>query len=282
MKLTAWREGRGERLGVVHEGRVLPIMGLEEFYGTVDVGLAMARGALRRADDWGGRSPKLSEVQLIPPVPKEARVLCAGVNYPAHAAEGGSGRGLNTVPDLFARWRSTLVASGERVAVPSAEDGLDWEGELAAIVGWSLPAGETDPVRAGACILGYTCFNDLSARRHQFAGSQAGLGKNADRSGPIGPVVVTADEIGVRPNVGLHTRIGSEEVQAAMTGQMIHHAPEIISYAAGVVSFRPGDVIATGTPEGVGWFRSPRRLLQPGETVEVEIEGIGSLSTEIC
>lgn len=282
MKLTAWHDGRGERLGVVHEGRVLPIMGLEEFYGAVDAGLALASEALRQAGGWGGRSPQLSEVQLIPPVPKEARVLCAGVNYPAHAAEGASGRGPSAVPDLFTRWRSTLVASGEPVPVPSGEDGLDWEGELAAIVGWPLPAGEMESARAEACILGYTCFNDLSARQHQFAGTQAGLGKNADRSGPIGPVIVTADEIGLRPDLRLHTRIGSEEVQAAMTGQMIHQAPEIISYAAHVLSFRPGDVIATGTPEGVGWFRSPRRLLQAGETVEVEIEGIGSLSTEIC
>src|SRR5262249_51935543 len=174
---------------------------------------------------------------------------------------------------------SRLRVSGPPVPVPPREDHLDWEGELAAVLGRHLRDATVEQAREA--IFGYSCFNDLTARGFQRASRQWTLGKNADHSAPIGPWLVTADEIPAPDRLRILTRVNGEVVQDGSTGDQIFSAAEIAAYASGCMTLRPGDVIATGTPAGVGFTRQPPRYLRPGDTVEVEIDQIGRLVTPI-
>ncbi|MCL4423830.1 MAG: fumarylacetoacetate hydrolase family protein [Actinobacteria bacterium] len=273
MRLAAYEIDGTRYMGVVGTEGVFTIGTLDGFYKDVPAGLEAASNP-------GGKPLALGveELHLVPPVPDVARVICVGVNYRRHAEEASAK--LPSVPNVFARWASTLVADGEKVPLPPGEPRLDWEGELAAIVGSRLYGASEEA--AGAAILGYTCFNDLSTREHQMAASQWTLGKNADGSGPIGPVVVTPDEVGDPYNLQLTTRVNGETMQSASTGDMIFRAPKVLAYVSEVMSLRPGDVLATGTPDGVGFARKPPIFLGSGDRVEVEIEKIGILRNTIA
>ncbi|MCP9953536.1 fumarylacetoacetate hydrolase family protein [Actinomadura madurae] len=218
---------------------------------------------------------------MVPFVPETARVFCVGINYLAHGDEAKRTGGIDLPkhPMIFGRWESTLVVDGAPVPVPPNEPGLDWEVELAAVI--ARPGFAVGAAGALDHVLGYTAFNDLSARRKQTETMQFTLGKNADRSGPIGPVLVTADELPDHRDLRLRTRVNGEVVQDASTGDMIHGLPEIIAYISDTVSLLPGDVIATGTPSGVGASMDPPRFLNDGDVVEVEVEHIGVLRTPI-
>jgi 2-keto-4-pentenoate hydratase/2-oxohepta-3-ene-1,7-dioic acid hydratase in catechol pathway len=172
-----------------------------------------------------------------------------------------------------------LVSTGAPVPVPSGEPGLDWEVELAVVVG--QPMARVDPDTALTGVLGYAAFNDLSAREHQMHSRLWTLGKNADRSGPLS-AIVTADEVGdPRNGLRLTTRVNGEFVQDSSTADMIFSVGEILAYLSEVMTLNPGDVVATGTPEGVGFKRTPPRYLTAGDVVEVEIERIGSVANPI-
>ncbi len=223
----------------------------------------------------------LPDLELAPFVPETARIFCVGVNYRSHLDEAMALTGWkkDPLPLIFGRWASTLVLDGEPVPVPPNEDGLDWEVELAAVIGtegWLVKAD-----RALDHVLGYTGFNDLSARIKQRDTTQMTLGKNADRSGPIGPWLVTADEIADPFSLRIQTRVNGETVQDGNTGQLINSLQTIIAYITDTVTLLPGDVIATGTPGGVGIGMDPPRLLTPGDEVEVEVESIGTIRTPI-
>jgi 2-keto-4-pentenoate hydratase/2-oxohepta-3-ene-1,7-dioic acid hydratase in catechol pathway len=218
----------------------------------------------------------VTEVTLVPPVPGTAKVLCAALNYASHAAETGAR--VPDHPDLFARWAATLVPEGTPVPVPATEPGLDWEVELAVVVG--APLADVTPEQVPAGVLGYTVFNDLSARAHQRSSSQWALGKNSDNSGPVGSMIVTADSLDAAA-LRLETRVNGEVMQAGTTADMIFPVPEILAWASRTVTLRPGDLVATGTPPGVGFTRTPPRYLTPGDVVEVEVEGIGAVRTPI-
>jgi 2,4-didehydro-3-deoxy-L-rhamnonate hydrolase len=255
---------------VMDGGRLAVAGSMDDFWSAPPVGLAAARHAMPS-------SLTLDQVEQLPPVPLTAHVLCAGRNYAAHAAEANMR--VPKRPDLFGRWPSTLIVSGRPVPVPPREQRLDWEGELAFVLGGCLRDATVE--QAQAAILGYLCFNDLTARGFQQAGNQWTLGKNADFSGPIGPWLVTADEIPEPGRLRVVTRVNGEVVQDGCTADMIFSAAEIAAYASGCLTLRPGDVIATGTPDGVGFSRRPPRFLHPGDTVEVEIDQIGCLVTPI-
>jgi 2,4-didehydro-3-deoxy-L-rhamnonate hydrolase len=234
-------------------------------------------------DHWTQRSATAtgdelrSEIVEAPAVPPGARVLCVGLNYRAHAAE--TGQEPPRYPSIFGRWTASLVPGGTPVPVPAGEHGLDWEVELAAVVGRPLIDAEPDTALAG--VFGYAVFNDLSARRHQNHTPQWTVGKNADRTGPISPVIA-ASAVG-DPGVGwrLQTRVNGETMQDSTTADMIFSVGEVLSYLSSVMTLNPGDVLATGTPQGVGFARKPPRYLGPGDTVEVEIDGIGALTNPI-
>jgi 2,4-didehydro-3-deoxy-L-rhamnonate hydrolase len=270
MRLTAVWYGTTSVIGVVRDERFHPVTSLETFYNDPVRGLEEARRVT-------GSGVPLSNIQLAAPVPATARVLCAGVNYKSHAAEASVEP--SKVPNLFARWASTLVPDGTDIPVPFGERGLDWEVELALVIG--APIAGADPDAARRSVLGYTCFNDVSARTFQRASRQWALGKNADCSGPIGPVIVTPDELGDPYDLSLTTTVNGVVMQSASTSEMIMRGDEIASYASSCLTLRPGDVIATGTPEGVGILRDPPQLMGPGDVVEVEIDGIGRLRNRI-
>ena len=182
-------------------------------------------------------------------------------------------------PSLFGRWTPSLVAEGTPVPVPIGEPGLDWEVELAVVVG--APLHRVDAETALAGVFGYAAFNDLSAREHQMHTRLWTLGKNADRSGPLSPVV-TADVVG-DPNAGLRLRtlVNDEVVQDGSTADMIFPVGAILAYFSEVMTLNPGDIIATGTPDGVGFKRTPPRYLHPGDRVRVEVDKVGAVANPI-
>lgn len=227
-----------------------------------------------------GPTLAVSTVELVPPVLPGARVFCIGLNYLDHAAEGAfRDQELPPYPTLFARWTQSLTVNGAEVPVPAGEDGLDWEGEVLAWVGAPLVDASVD--EAAAAVIGYSTFNDLTARRAQRMTSQWILGKNGDRSGPVGPMV-PAEEVGdLKQGLRLRTRVNGEIMQDGNTDRMIYSVGETLSLISHTLSLSPGDLLATGTPAGVGYSRTPPRLLHPGDEVEVEIERLGVLRNTV-
>jgi 2-keto-4-pentenoate hydratase/2-oxohepta-3-ene-1,7-dioic acid hydratase in catechol pathway len=227
-----------------------------------------------------GRVFPMKDVRIVPPVLPSARVLCIGLNYLAHAAEGSHRHEeLPSYPTIFGRWTQSLTTGSTPVPVPSGENGLDWEGEIAAYVGKQLCDAPADTARAA--VVGFSTFNDLTARTAQKLTSQWTLGKNADRSGPLGPMV-TADEVGdLRDGLRIQTRVNGAVVQDGNSKDMIFELGETISHISHTLTLNPGDIICTGTPSGVGYARTPEWLLHPGDTVEVEVEKLGTLTNPI-
>ncbi|MET9558451.1 fumarylacetoacetate hydrolase family protein [Streptomyces sp. NPDC006645] len=234
---------------------------------------------------WLSRPPcgptlAVAAVEQVPPVLPDARVLCIGLNYQQHVAEGSyRDQELPAHPTLFARWPRSLTVDGAEVPVPSNEEGLDWEGEVVAWVGSQLV--DASPEEALAAVIGYSAFNDLTSRRAQKLTSQWTLGKNGDRSGPLGPLVPAAEVGDLSRGLRLRTRVNGETVQDARTDQMIYSVGQTLSLISHTMTLRPGDLLATGTPAGVGYGRKPPRLLQPGDTVEVEVERLGAVRNSV-
>ena len=269
MRLVAYQSPNGPVMGRVDGDSVARLCDLDVFYGDP--------GTFLNAQRLAETEQPLAEVVQVPPVPKTSQILCVGLNYADHITETGKDR--PEAPNIFARWYTTLACQDAEVPVPSGEPGLDWEGELGVIIGQELVDVSEDEAMAG--VLGYTCFNDISARTYQHRTSQWALGKNARNSGPIGPAVVTADEIGDPYSLQLETRYNDRVVQSTSTNLMIFKIAETISYASRCITLRPGDIIATGTPSGIGSRMVPPILMTPGDRVEVEIENIGVLRTRI-
>lgn len=257
-------------MGVVAHDRVTPLCTVEEFW----TDLGRYRGQAAEAVHG---TMLLDDLTPAVPVPSQTRVICAGLNYRDHAEEADDG--TPDQPDVFGRWSSTLTTTGTCVPLPPREAGLDWEGELAAVVGAELR--DVTPEEAASGIFAYTCFNDLSARTFQFAGRQMTMGKNADRSGPIGSHLVERDDLDDARDLRITTEVNDVMKQDGSSRDLIFTAAEIIAYVSGCMTLRPGDVVATGTPSGVGFTRNPPELLGDGDTVRVTIEGIGWIENRI-
>jgi 2,4-diketo-3-deoxy-L-fuconate hydrolase len=274
LKLIGIRDGLHTVIGrLFDDGTVAELAEATEFYADIDDWTARARDV----PESGGGRPSFAGIKEAPAVPPSARVLCVGLNYRLHAAEAG--QPIPERPAIFGRWTASLVPNGTPVPVPFGEPGLDWEVELAAIVAKPLFRVDADAALAG--VLGYAAFNDLSAREHQMHSTLWTIGKNADRSGPISPIT-TAGEVGdPRSGLRLLTRVNGEIMQDSNTADMVFSVGEILAYLSEVMTLNPGDVLATGTPSGVGFKRQPPRYLGPGDVVEVEIERVGSVSNPI-
>ncbi|GAB4079227.1 fumarylacetoacetate hydrolase family protein [Modestobacter muralis] len=228
----------------------------------------------------GGATVAAAGVEFVPPVLPGARVLCIGLNYLKHVAEGSyAAEGVPPHPTLFARWTASLTVDGAQVPVPADEDGLDWEGEVVAWVGRTLV--DATPQEALAAVVGYSTFNDLTSRRAQKLTSQWILGKNGDRSGPLGPLVPAAEVGDLREGLRVRTRVNGETVQDGTTDQMVYTVGDTLSLVSRTLTLRPGDLLATGTPSGVGYSRTPPWLLQPGDVVEVEVDRLGVLTNTV-
>jgi 2-keto-4-pentenoate hydratase/2-oxohepta-3-ene-1,7-dioic acid hydratase in catechol pathway len=266
------RDGGVEVAALSDDGaEVTALAGLEEFW-------ADAAGHLSREPQ--GETLPAADVEFAPPVLPDARVYCIGLNYLKHVAEGTfATEGVPPHPTLFARWTRSLTVGGAEVPVPSNEDGLDWEGEVMAWVGATLV--DASPEQALAAVVGYSTFNDLTARRAQKLTSQWILGKNADRSGPLGPLVPAAEVGDLRDGLRVQTRVNGEVVQDGRTDEMVYPVGDTLSLISHTSTLRPGDLLATGTPSGVGYARTPPWLLQPGDVVEVEVERLGVLRNPV-
>ncbi len=224
----------------------------------------------------------LQGLTFLPVIPRAEKIVCAVRNYMDHHQEviaAGMQRELSEEPPIFLRvWRSQ-VGHGQPVVFPRVSNTLDWEGELAVIIG--KPGRDISADKAYEHVAGYSIYNDVSVREWQFHAKQIASGKNFEGTGPFGPWMVTADEIVPGKALKLMTRLNGETVQDSHTGHMIFGIPKLIAYASTIFTLVPGDVIATGTPAGVGWSRKPQRFMKPGDVVEVEIEGIGTLRNPV-
>lgn len=262
-------------VGVVTPAGLHPLTRLSTFYADL-------QGWQQRAADPGNDPLPPGMVDLAPPVPPTAKLLCAAINYRSHGDE--TGFEAPKYPNLFARWTACLSTDGAEVPVPVAEHhGLDWEVELAVIVG--RPLYNADAEEARAAILGYTVFNDISGRVNQGRATrqpkgQWALGKNGDASAAVAADIVTADSVAAG-NLRLGTRLNGEIMQDGNTRDMIFSIGEMLAFASRGLTLQPGDLLATGTPAGVGVGRDPPRFMQPGDTVEAFVGGVGSVTSRI-
>jgi 2-keto-4-pentenoate hydratase/2-oxohepta-3-ene-1,7-dioic acid hydratase in catechol pathway len=250
--------------------------------GPADLQQLLAAGpqAMQQAYDGllQGEEIDPSGLEYLPPLPFPEKIVCVGLNYTDHASE--SGFEAPKYPALFGRFPSTLVGHGAPIVRPNVSDQLDYEGELVAIIG---KPGRSIPVeRALEHVAGYSIFNDASVRDYQFKSAQWTIGKNFDSTGGFGPVFVSADELeaGAR-GLRLKTRLNGIELQNASTTDMIFDVATQVSLLSEAMLLKPGDVIVTGTPSGVGLARDPKVFMKPGDVCEVEIEGIGLLSNPV-
>jgi len=246
---------------------------LSELAGVL-VGGVEALESAKRASEQAGR--EVAEAEFGPAVPSPNRILCLGVNYLDHALEGG--RPPTTWPETFVRGSDSVAAPYGDLVKPELTSRFDFEGELGVVIGRGgryIPADE-----ALAAVAGFVVLNDASAREWQRAASQWTPGKNFDGTMPIGPELVTTDEVDAS-DVELTTRLNGEVMQSARTSQMIFDIPRTIEYLSSFTTLRPGDVIATGTPGGVGFARQPPVWLVPGDVIEVTIEGVGRIANRV-
>jgi len=213
----------------------------------------------------------------LAPVPRPGKLICIGLNYRDHAAE--SNMAIPKQPVVFSKFSTAVIAPGEPVVLPASSAQVDYEAELAVVIG--RRAKDVSAERALDHVLGYTCFNDVSARDFQFADGQWQRGKSCDTFAPMGPTIVTADEIADPHNLSIKLILNGQAMQDSNTDQFIFGIPELIAFLSQTITLEPGDVIATGTPPGVGFARKPPVFLKPGDKMEVVIEKVGTLNNPV-
>lgn len=225
----------------------------------------------------------VDEVTLLPPIPDPEKVLCIGLNYRDHVDEAQAvNPELGSQPDpiVFSKFKSALIGDGEAIVIPrAAPDMIDWEGELAVVIG--SRCSRVSSADALDHVAGYTVLNDVSARDVQLASPQWLMGKSFDTSGPCGPCIVTTDEVPDPQELSLTTTVNGEVMQHTTTALMINPVARLIEYISSLITLVPGDIIATGTPGGVGYSRDPKVFLAAGDTVKVSIEGVGELTNPV-
>ncbi|WP_426956714.1 fumarylacetoacetate hydrolase family protein [Muricoccus radiodurans] len=283
MRLIAFeKEGRpalGARMGdsVVALADVVPDLPTDFLAAFTALNLPTNAKALA-AKLSGAKGQPIAGLKLLPPVPRPGKIICIGLNYALHAKEGN-----NPIPDypaVFMRGPTSLAAPGQALIRPKVSDKFDYEAELAVIIGQrARHLTESDAL---SCVAGYACFNEGSIRDYQRKSNQWTMGKNFERTGGFGPEIVTPDEIPQGPNaLRIQMRLNGETMQDSNTSDMIFSVPRILAILSEVMTLEPGDVIATGTPSGVGYARKPPVFLKPGDIAEIDIEGVGVLSNPV-
>jgi 2-keto-4-pentenoate hydratase/2-oxohepta-3-ene-1,7-dioic acid hydratase in catechol pathway len=210
-------------------------------------------------------------------ISRPGKIVCVGLNYLDHAQE--TGQEVPKAPLLFAKWPNTLIGDGEAIVLPDPTNEVDYEAELGVVVGTT--AKRVTEAAALDHVQGYICLNDVSARDLQFADGQWTRGKSPDTFCPVGPRLVPREEIDDPQQLGIRCILNGETMQDSSTAQMIFSVAEIIAYVSQVITLEPGDLIATGTPAGVGVFREPKVLLKDGDEVSIEIDGLGTLTNPV-
>jgi acylpyruvate hydrolase len=283
MKLVTFEQGGSTRLGalrtfgekqaVVDLNRVEPRLPTDmiAFLEAGRSARALAETALTNAER--GEGMDSAAVTLRAPIPRPGKIICVGLNYRDHAEE--SKIAIPDLPTIFSKFANSVLGPNESIVIPRVTDQIDYEGELAFVIGQRARHVAVDEVQE--VVAGYMAFNDVSARDFQMRTSQWTIGKTFDTFAPMGPVLVTADEIPDPHNLDLRVTINGEVMQSSNTRNLIFSIPDLVAYLSRVMTLEPGDVVATGTPAGVGFARNPPRFLQPGDRVEVEIEQLGTL-----
>jgi 2-keto-4-pentenoate hydratase/2-oxohepta-3-ene-1,7-dioic acid hydratase in catechol pathway len=279
MKLASFRVDGTASWGLV-EGDTVADLGALLGGRLPDLKSAIAAGALADLPREAAAAPRhaLDAIEWLPVIPNPDKILCVGLNYEMHRKE--TGRSEVGHPTIFARYANSQIGHGADIIRPRASTSLDFEGELAVIIG--RPGRHIAPGDAFAHVAGYSCYNDGSVRDWQYHTHQFTPGKNFPGTGAFGPWMVTPDELGALDALRLQTRVNGEVVQDALLGQMIFDIPRQIEYCSGFTRLEPGDVIATGTPGGVGAKRTPPLWLKPGDRVEVEIDRVGLLTNGVA
>jgi 2-keto-4-pentenoate hydratase/2-oxohepta-3-ene-1,7-dioic acid hydratase in catechol pathway len=276
MKLLSFVAGGKDCFGAVSGDGVVT---LNDKIGQPNLRAALAAGAMdamRKAATAAQPDHKLSDIKFLPVIPQPAKILCAGINYRSHAAEVG--RELPKQPSMFVRFTDTLIGHDGEMIRPKVSDNFDFEGELAVVIGRS--GRHIGIEHALDHVAGYTCFVDGSVR--DFQKFSVTSGKNFPGTGPLGPWLVTTDEIPDPSKLTLTTRLNGTQVQHSPTDLLIYSIPKIIAFCSDFTALSPGDIIATGTPEGVGHSRKPPLWMKPGDTLEVDITGIGTLRAHVA
>jgi 2-keto-4-pentenoate hydratase/2-oxohepta-3-ene-1,7-dioic acid hydratase in catechol pathway len=282
MRLVSYDAGDGARAGVLEDERVVDAWALlgEPHRGGLRELVAAGRVEdLRgRLGDTGAPSHPLAAVSLLPPITDPEKIVCIGLNYGKHAAEGRMEPPDS--PTFFAKYRNALAAPGATVRLPDNSAKVDYEAEVAFVVG--RRAKDVSEAEALDHIVGYTLLNDLSARDLQFATPQWMPGKVFDGSAPCGPALVTPEEAGAPDAIEIRLTLNGEQMQGASTADLIFGVPRLLSHLSTLMTLEPGDIVATGTPEGVGGAREPRVWLGDGDELVVESPTLGRLETRIA
>jgi 2-keto-4-pentenoate hydratase/2-oxohepta-3-ene-1,7-dioic acid hydratase in catechol pathway len=279
MRLISYASDRGPRAGVlVGDDRVVDAWdALGSGGATVRELLAadrvaeLAAAAVAHAD-----GELLADGALLAPVPDPEKIICVGLNYRAHAEE--TKQELPTTPTVFGKFRNALAAPGSTVALPAASEKVDYEAEVCVVIGRPLKDANSGEALAG--VAGYTLMNDLSARDLQLATTQWMAGKTFDGAAPCGPALVTADEVS-HDAIEFALTLNGEQMQASTTSDLIFGVPELVAHLSTLMTLAPGDLIATGTPSGVGIARQPSVWLKPGDSIEISSPQLGLLRTRV-
>ncbi len=281
MRFVTFRRGDAPpEAGVIARDRVVGLAGA----GFPDI-LAMLRGgapARAKIENWiynpaDDASAPLDSVTLLAPIPRPLKLICVGLNYRDHALE--SKMEIPKVPTIFAKFATAVIGPGQPIVLPKNSTQPDYEAEFAFVIGTGgrhIPAEEWRQH-----VFGYTLLNDVSARDFQMATSQWTMGKTFDTFAPMGPCLVSADEVADPHTLDISLRINGEVLQQSNTSQLIFKIPELIAYLSSVMTLEPGDVVSTGTPAGVGYARTPPRFLQPGDDVVISVDQIGELRNPV-
>jgi 2-keto-4-pentenoate hydratase/2-oxohepta-3-ene-1,7-dioic acid hydratase in catechol pathway len=277
MRIVTYRSDRGPRAGLLRDDSVLDIWDGLGGDGSSVVDLLASDRLAEAAEIADGEPVPLERAELLPPIPDPQKIVCIGLNYRAHAAEAGIEP--PGAPTFFAKFRNALAPPGATVPLPAASSKVDFEAEVAFVVGRRCSdVGESEAVDS---VAGYMLLNDLSARDLQFATPQWMPGKVFDNAAPCGPALVTADEAGPHDRISFSLTLNGEEMQAASTDDLIFSVPALVAHLSRLMTLEPGDIVSTGTPAGVGSTRQPRVWLKPGDQIEISSPTLGRLETRI-
>jgi len=285
MKLCTYREGSALRLGLVRGDEVVDVaasaaqlgISVPETMEAVIAEYTHVRRALEAIEEKGVPAGKLSDLRLAPPVTRPQKIVCVGLNYRKHAEE--SKMPIPSSPVYFAKFANSLAAHGDEIAIPEVAREVDYEVELVAVIG--RRCRNVSEEEALGAVLGYAIGNDLSARDLQMRASQWLYGKAIDGFAPLGPYIATADEVGDPQRLGLRLYVNGELRQNSSTADMIFSVAQVIADLSRIMTLEPGDLVYTGTPEGVILGREKKVWLKPGDEMASEIDGLGRLENRL-
>lgn len=219
----------------------------------------------------------LADITILPPIPQPEKIICVGLNYIDHCKETGMEPPAS--PVIFSKYANAIIGLNDSIEIPVNSNEVDFEAELAIVIG--KEAKRVTEEEANDYVFGYTIMNDISARDQQFADGQWSRGKTADTFAPVGPVIATSDEVGNPHELAISLELNGEIMQDSNTNNLIFTVPQIVSFLSQSMTLKPGDLIATGTPPGVGMGRNPKVWLKDGDTMSIKIEKIGTLSNSV-